>query len=114
VTLTASTSTHGRRGANTYRRFSAWASPRRLYYLHRVDPEVPIEEIGAMASSSRPARSATWASRSHAQLERAVGVHPIAAVQTEWSLTWRGRGRGAADRGRSVATVPLQPPAAAR
>ncbi len=63
-----------------------------LYYQHRVDPDVPVEEtVGAMAklveqgkvrflglSEARPER-----------IRRAHAVHPIAAVQTEYSLLYR-------------------------
>jgi aryl-alcohol dehydrogenase-like predicted oxidoreductase len=63
-----------------------------LYYLHRVDPEVPVEEtIGAMADLVA-AGKVTYlgiCECTAAQLERAVAVHPVSAVQFEWSLTWR-------------------------
>jgi aryl-alcohol dehydrogenase-like predicted oxidoreductase len=63
-----------------------------LYYQHRVDPDVPVEEtVGAMKrlveegkvrflgmSEARPER-----------IRRAHAVHPIAAVQTEYSLLYR-------------------------
>jgi len=63
-----------------------------LYYQHRVDPDVPVEEtIGAMArlvergkvrflglSEARPDR-----------IRRAHAIHPIAAVQTEYSILYR-------------------------
>jgi len=63
-----------------------------LYYQHRVDPSVPVEEtVGAMArlvaqgkvrflglSEARPDR-----------IRRAHAVHPIAAVQTEYSILYR-------------------------
>jgi aryl-alcohol dehydrogenase-like predicted oxidoreductase len=63
-----------------------------LYYLHRVDPEVPIEEsIGAMAElvADGTVGQLGVSEVSADELERAVAVHPIAAVQCEWSLTWR-------------------------
>jgi len=63
-----------------------------LYYLHRVDPEVPIEDsIGAMAElvAAGKVGHIGVSEVTAQQLERAVAVHPIAAVQTEWSLTWR-------------------------
>ena len=63
-----------------------------LYYLHRVDPDVPIEEtVGAMGELVAEGKvghlgvSETTAD----ELERAAGEHPIAALQLEWSLTWR-------------------------
>jgi aryl-alcohol dehydrogenase-like predicted oxidoreductase len=95
----------GEGGANTvngrpeYVRAACDASLKRLgvdvidlYYQHRVDPDVPVEEtVGAMArlieqgkvrflglSEARPER-----------IRRAHAVHPIAAVQTEYSLLYR-------------------------
>lgn len=63
-----------------------------LYYLHRVDPEVPIEEsIGAMAElvAQGLVRHIGVSEVTADQLERATAVHPIAALQLEWSLWWR-------------------------
>ena len=63
-----------------------------LYYQHRVDPSVPIEEtVGAMAELVQRARSGTSASARPAPdtIRRAHAVHPIAAVQTEYSLWTR-------------------------
>lgn len=60
-----------------------------LYYLHRVDPRVPIEEsIGAMAELVRAGKvRALGVSEVTAdQLRRAHAEHPLAAVQLEWSL----------------------------
>jgi aryl-alcohol dehydrogenase-like predicted oxidoreductase len=60
-----------------------------LYYLHRVDPSVPIEEtIGAMADlvAAGKVRHLGVSECSAATLRRAVAVHPIAALQSEWSL----------------------------
>jgi len=60
-----------------------------LYYLHRVDPEVPIEDtVGAMADLVRQGkvRHLGLSEVSPATLRRAHAVHPIAAVQTEYSL----------------------------
>ena len=60
-----------------------------LYYLHRIDPEVPIEEtVGAMAELVR-AGKVRWLGLSEAgpkSLARACKVHPITALQTEYSL----------------------------
>ena len=60
-----------------------------LYYLHRIDPEVPIEDtVGAMAELVRQGK-VRWLGLSEAgpgSLERACKVHPIAALQTEYSL----------------------------
>jgi aryl-alcohol dehydrogenase-like predicted oxidoreductase len=60
-----------------------------LYYLHRVDPNVPIEEtVGAMADLVRQGkvRHLGLSEVSPATFRRAYAVHPIAAVQTEYSL----------------------------
>lgn len=64
-----------------------------LYYQHRVDPDVPIEEtVGAMAELV-DAGKVRWLGLSEAAPEtirRAHAVHPISAVQTEFSLFERG------------------------
>ncbi len=60
-----------------------------LYYLHRVDPSVPIEEtVGAMAELVRvgKVRYLGLSEVSAETLRRAHAIHPIAAVQTEYSL----------------------------
>jgi aryl-alcohol dehydrogenase-like predicted oxidoreductase len=60
-----------------------------LYYLHRADPTVPIEDtVGAMADLVRQGkvRHLGLSEVSAATLRRAYAVHPIAAVQTEYSL----------------------------
>ena len=60
-----------------------------LYYLHRVDASVPIEDtVGAMADLVRQGkvRHLGLSEVSPATLRRAYAVHPIAAVQTEYSL----------------------------
>jgi len=60
-----------------------------LYYLHRVDPQTPIEEtVGAMAElvAAGKVRHLGLSECAAATLRRAAGVHPIAAVQSEWSL----------------------------
>jgi len=60
-----------------------------LYYQHRVDPKTPIEEtVGAMAELIREGkvRYLGLSEASPATLRRAVKVHPIAALQTEYSL----------------------------
>src|SRR5205823_8438226 len=60
-----------------------------LYYQHRVDPTTPIEEtVGAMADLVR-AGKVRWLGLSEAgpeTLRRACAVHPITALQTEYSL----------------------------
>ena len=60
-----------------------------LYYQHRVDPSVPIEEtVGAMAELVREGkvRALGLSEASAATIRRAHTVHPIAAVQSEYSL----------------------------
>jgi aryl-alcohol dehydrogenase-like predicted oxidoreductase len=63
-----------------------------LYYLHRVDPSVPIEEtVGAMAQLIQlgKVRHLGLSEVSAATIQGAHAVHPIAAVQTEFSLWTR-------------------------
>ena len=63
-----------------------------LYYQHRVDPEVPIEDtVGAMAEliAAGKVRHLGMSEASAATLRRAAAVHPIAALQTEYSLWTR-------------------------
>jgi len=60
-----------------------------LYYQHRVDPRVPIEEtVGAMAELVRAGkvRHLGMSEAAPATLRRASAVHPISALQTEYSL----------------------------
>ena len=63
-----------------------------LYYLHRVDPSVPLADtIGAMALlvDSGKVRFIGLSEVSPEQIAEAAAVHPIAAVEFEWSLSWR-------------------------
>jgi aryl-alcohol dehydrogenase-like predicted oxidoreductase len=63
-----------------------------LWYLHRVDRRVPIEEtVGAMAEAVQAGkvRHLGLSEASAATIRRARAVHPIAAVQSEWSLWTR-------------------------
>lgn len=63
-----------------------------LYYQHRIDTSVPIEDtVGAMAKLvSQGKVRALGLSEAHPQtIKRAHKVHPIAAVQTEYSLLYR-------------------------
>lgn len=63
-----------------------------LYYQHRVDPEVPIEEtVGAMGELVRAGkvRFLGLSEAAPATIRRAASVHPIAALQTEYSLWTR-------------------------
>ncbi|HVW30865.1 MAG TPA: aldo/keto reductase [Polyangiaceae bacterium] len=60
-----------------------------LYYMHRVDVTVPIEEtVGAMADLVRAGkvRHLGLSEVTATELRRAQNIHPIAAVQSEWSL----------------------------
>ncbi|MFC3801193.1 aldo/keto reductase [Cohnella sp. GCM10012308] len=60
-----------------------------LYYQHRVDPNTPIEEtVGAMAELVREGkvRYLGLSEAAPATIRRAAAVHPIAALQTEYSL----------------------------
>jgi aryl-alcohol dehydrogenase-like predicted oxidoreductase len=60
-----------------------------LFYQHRVDPKVPIEEtVGAMAGlvSAGKVRALGLSEAGPETLRRAAKVHPIAALQTEYSL----------------------------
>jgi aryl-alcohol dehydrogenase-like predicted oxidoreductase len=63
-----------------------------LYYQHRVDPDVPIEEtVGAMASliAAGKVRFPGLSEASPQTIRRARAVHPIAALQSEYSLWTR-------------------------
>jgi len=63
-----------------------------LYYQHRVDPNVPIEEtVGAMGELVRAGkvRYLGLSEAAPATLRRAAKVHPISALQTEYSLWTR-------------------------
>jgi aryl-alcohol dehydrogenase-like predicted oxidoreductase len=63
-----------------------------LYYQHRVDPETPIEEtVGAMAELVRKGkvRYLGLSEAAPATIRRACAVHPITALQTEYSLWTR-------------------------
>ncbi len=60
-----------------------------LYYLHRVDPTTPIEEtVEAMAElvAEGKVRALGLSEASGDTIRRAAGVHPIAAVQSEYSI----------------------------
>lgn len=63
-----------------------------LYYLHRVDPEVPVEEtVGAMARLVAEGKvlHIGLSEVDPGTLRRANAVYPISALQTEWSLWTR-------------------------
>ena len=85
-----------------------------LYYLHRIDPETPIEEsVRAMAGlvDAGKVRYLGLSEVNAATLRRAQAVHPITAVQSEYSLWTRGPEAGvlAACRELGVALVPFSP-----
>ena len=87
---------HGRDGSPEYLRKAADRSLRHLgtdvidlYYLHRVDPQVPIEEsVGALAElvAAGKVRHIGLSEASADTIRRAHAVHPLAAVQSEFSL----------------------------
>ena len=63
-----------------------------IYYLHRLDRQVPVEEsVGALANlvQAGKIRSIGLSEVSAATLRRAYSVHPVAAVQNEYSLWTR-------------------------
>jgi aryl-alcohol dehydrogenase-like predicted oxidoreductase len=63
-----------------------------LYYQHRVDPKVPIEEtVGAMSRlvEQGKVRHLGLCEAAPATIRRAHAVHPLAAVQSEYSLLYR-------------------------
>ena len=84
------------RGDAAYVRAACEASLRRLgvdvidlWYMHRRDPEVPVEEtVGAMAEmvTAGKVRHLGLSEITAPELRAAQSVHPIAAVQSEWSL----------------------------
>ena len=85
-----------------------------LYYQHRVDPNVPIEDtVGAMADLVRQGkvRYLGLSEASAATLERACKVHPIAALQSEYSLWTRDPESGPLEACRrlGVTFVPYSP-----
>jgi aryl-alcohol dehydrogenase-like predicted oxidoreductase len=87
---------HGRNGTPEYIRRACERSLRHLgmdvidlYYLHRVDPAVPIEDsVGGLAElvQEGKVRHIGLSEASAPTLRRAQSVHPIAAVQSEFSL----------------------------
>ena len=65
-----------------------------LYFQHRVDPETPVEEtIGAMAElvHEGKVRYIGMSEAAASTIRRAHAIHPITAVETEYSLWSRGR-----------------------
>ena len=108
-------------GSPAYVRQSAEGSLRRLgietidlYYQHRVDPATPIEDtVGAMADlvQAGKVRFLGLSEASVATLERACRVHPITALQSEYSLWTRDPEAGVLDACRrlGVGFVPYSP-----
>jgi aryl-alcohol dehydrogenase-like predicted oxidoreductase len=96
IVATEDSQVHGANGRPEYARAACEASLKRLgidtidlYYQHRVDPRVPIEEtVGAMAELVRAGkvRYLGLSEASPQTIRRAHAVHPIAALQTEYSL----------------------------
>ena len=92
----ANPSLRGVSGKSEYVKASCDASLKRLgvetidlYYQHRVDPSTPIEEtVGAMADLVKAGkiRHIGLSEAGPATVRRAAAVHPIAALQTEYSL----------------------------
>ena len=92
----ANPAARGVNGKPEYVRKACEASLRRLevetidlYYLHRVDPGTPIEDtVQAMAElvNQGKVRYLGLSEAAPSTLRRAVGTHPIAALQTEYSL----------------------------
>ncbi|MGX7680263.1 aldo/keto reductase [Jatrophihabitans sp. DSM 45814] len=85
-----------------------------LYYQHRVDPTVPIEDtVGAMAElvAAGKVRYLGLSEASASSIRRAVAVHPIAALQSEWSLWTRDIENDVLDVARQmgVGIVPFSP-----
>jgi aryl-alcohol dehydrogenase-like predicted oxidoreductase len=65
-----------------------------LYYQHRVDPDVPIEDVAGAIKDLVDAGKVAHFGLSEAAadtIRRAHAVHPVAAVQSEYSLWWRDR-----------------------
>ncbi len=64
-----------------------------LFYQHRVDPEVPIEEVAGAVKELVAAGKVRHFGLSEAGVQtirRAHAIHPVTAVQSEYSLFWRG------------------------
>jgi aryl-alcohol dehydrogenase-like predicted oxidoreductase len=85
-----------------------------LYYQHRVDPDVPIEDtVGALADLVRAGkvRYIGLSEAGAATIERAHAVHPVTALQTEYSLWTRDPERGilATCRRLGIGFVPYSP-----
>lgn len=115
-------SLQGVNGKPDYVRTACEASLRRLgvdvidlYYQHRVDPETPIEDtVGAMAELVRQGkvRNLGLSEAAPGTIRRAHAIHPIAAVQSEYSLWTRDpeeNGVLAVCRDLGIGFVPFSP-----
>ncbi|MGX2997413.1 aldo/keto reductase [Streptomyces sp. JNUCC 64] len=85
-----------------------------LYYMHRRDPDVPLEEsVGAMAELVRAGKVGHLglSEVTGSELRAAHAVHPIAAVQSEWSLFSRDVEQGVVPTAAALGTafVPYSP-----
>jgi aryl-alcohol dehydrogenase-like predicted oxidoreductase len=79
-----------------------------LYYLHRMDPNVPIEEsVGALAElvQAGKVKAIGLSEVSGATLRRAHAIHPIAALQSEYSLWTRNAEAGSLAACRELGTT---------
>ncbi|MGO4169628.1 aldo/keto reductase [Novosphingobium sp. YAF33] len=62
-----------------------------LYYQHRVDPDVPIEDVaGAVRTLIEEVKHFGLSEAGVGTIRRAHAVQPVAALQSEYSLWWRG------------------------
>ncbi len=105
----------GVNGRPEYVREACEASLRRLgldvidlYYQHRVDPNVPIEDtVGAMSDlvAEGKVRYLGLSEAAPGTLQRACAVHPIVALQTEYSLWTRDPEEGVLDACRDLGVV---------
>lgn len=85
-----------------------------LYYLHRVDPQVPVEEtVGAMAEqvAAGKVRALGLSEATAEDIRKAAAVHPIAALQSEYSIFTRDVEDGPLQAAREVGAglVPFSP-----
>jgi aryl-alcohol dehydrogenase-like predicted oxidoreductase len=63
-----------------------------LYYQHRVNPDVPVEDVAGAVKELIGAGKVKHFGMSEAAagtIRRAHAVHPVTAVQSEYSLWWR-------------------------
>jgi aryl-alcohol dehydrogenase-like predicted oxidoreductase len=86
-----------------------------LYYQHRVDPDVPIEDVAGAVKELIEAGKVKHFGMSEAAaptIRRAHAVQPVAAVQSEYSLWWRRPEEGvlAACEELGIGFVPFSPP----